>query len=140
MRTLSRRWLLSTLGAGLPFTLVARAEASGCRGPTLRFRSFEDSVRSAFAAPGAGGRRCLEVGDSDRVRAGVQGCYNDRPFAGFEAGRLRIVRTGSAPGPSFGGVRLYVTTVDVFLDPGPPRVGEGRPLDFSTLPPAPIFS
>ena len=41
----------------------------------------------------------VEVGHSEQVQAGVQGCHNDRPFAGFPAGHLRIVRTGSEPGP-----------------------------------------
>ncbi|MFO0799505.1 MAG: hypothetical protein U0804_18710 [Gemmataceae bacterium] len=129
-----RRSVLAALGLAVPFGIPARAAAVG-PAPGLRFRSFEDAVRAAFAAPGDGPRR-VEVGHSDDVRAGLQGCHNDRPFAGFPAGRLRIVRTGCEPGPLVGGVRLYVATVDVALADGP---GD-RPLDFGSLPPAPVFA
>lgn len=80
-----------------------------------------------------------EVGHSADVLAGVQGCHNDRPFAGFPAGHLRIVRTGSGPGPVVGGVRLYVATVDVVLTGGRTADEPSRPLNFATLPAAPIL-
>ncbi len=145
--TTSRRSILSALGAALPFGLglgasavAAPATADG-PAPTLRFRPFEDAVREAFAGPGAAGAcRRLEVGGSDLVRAGLQGCCNDRPFAGFAAGRLRIVRAGFQPGPTRQGVQLYVATVDVALADGPPSAAPGRPIDFASLPPAPTFA
>ena len=152
MRTYSRRSLLSALGLSLPFGLGPRAEASTGPAPALRFRPFEEAVREAFADLGkspladAAGRvrmascRRVEVGDSAQVRAGVQGCHNDRPFAGFPAGHLRIVRTGSEPGPVRRGVRLYVSTVDVALTGGPAPGVPSRPLDFASLPPAPTFA
>src|SRR4051812_41867968 len=113
MRTFSRRSLLSALGITLPFGLGVRAEAATSPAgpaPGLRFQPFEEAVRAAFAdlhrtasanVPGHARMlpcRRVEVGDSDLVRAGLQGCHNDRPFAGFPAGHLRIVRTGSGPG------------------------------------------
>lgn len=145
MRSFSRRSILGALGAALPFGLgaglgAARGEAAPA--PRLRFRPFEDAVREAFSARGPsddGTCHRIEVGDSDLIRAGVQGCYNDRPFAGFPAGHLRIVRSGSGPGPTHQGVRLYISAVDVALTGGPTREDRGRPLDFGSLPPAPIF-
>ncbi|MFO0889412.1 MAG: hypothetical protein U0790_09765 [Isosphaeraceae bacterium] len=155
MSVLSRRSVLSALGLAVPFGAGARAGASSAPAgtvPALRFRSFEQSLREAFIAGESsrprGGQalrempslRRVEVGHSELVQAGIQGCHNDRPFAGFPAGHLRIVRTGSEPGPVRQGVRLYVTTVDVVrtggLDPAVPS----RPLDFACLPPAPVFS
>ncbi len=141
MRTCSRRSLLATLGAAWPLGLGARADARpeiGLPGPTLRLRPFEAAVRAAFAdrADSAGDRR-IPVGDCDLLRAGVQGCHNDRPFAGFPAGGLRIVRVASEPAPAQHGVRLYVTTLELIATrdqaPGP----ASRPLDFAALPPAP---
>ncbi|WP_435016910.1 hypothetical protein TA3x_004492 [Tundrisphaera sp. TA3] len=154
MSTIRRRTLLSALGVSLPFGLTAaRAGATGSptrADLTLRFRPFEEAVRSAFAdwSPGASDGpdesalpfRRVEVGDSDRVRAGLQGCHNDRPFAGFPAGNLRVIRSGSAPGPSVNGVRLYVSTVDIAVVPGPIPGRPARPLDFATLPPAPTIA
>ncbi|MDG3005052.1 hypothetical protein [Paludisphaera mucosa] len=146
----SRRSVLSALGAALPFGLgeSVRAGADALKAPadaapTLRFRPFEDAVREAFAGPGDGrGSTCrrVEIGCSEQVQAGVQGCCNDRPFAGFPAGRLRIVRSGFEPGPVRGGVRLYVATLDVVRTDGRPADGPGRPLDFASLPPAPILA
>lgn len=152
----SRRSLLSAFGLALPFGLGARVGASSSpavsTGPVLRFRSFEEAVREAFAdhvrnpsrgAAGSGSTslcRRIEVGHSEQVRAGVQGCHNDRPFAGFPEGHLRIVRAGSGPGAIRHGVRLYVSTVDVALTGGLPPEVSSRPLDFSTLPPAPVLS
>ncbi|QDU24068.1 hypothetical protein [Urbifossiella limnaea] len=132
-----RRSVLAALGLAVPFGIPARAAATG-PAPGLRFRSFEDAVREAFASAAAAGGswRRVEVGHSDEVRAGVQGCHNDRPFAGFPAGHLRIVRSGCEPGPVVRGVRLYVATVDVELAVGP----GGRPLDFASIPPAPVFA
>jgi len=132
-----RRSVLAALGLAVPFGIPARAAATG-PAPGLRFRSFEDAVREAFASAGSDGTpyRRVEVGHSDEVRAGLQGCHNDRPFAGFPAGHLRIVRTGCEPGPAVNGVRLYVATVDVAVVGGP----GGRPLDFASLPPAPVFT
>lgn len=145
----SRRSLLSAFGAALPFGfglgagVRAGAEAAADPTPSLQFRPFEDSVREAFAGLGASSTspcRRLELGDSDEVRAGLQGCCNDRPFAGFPAGRLRIVRSGFGPGPRRGGLRLYVATVDVVLTADPSAEPPGRPLDFAALPPAPTFA
>src|SRR4051794_10554046 len=118
MRTISRRSLLSAFGLTLPFGLGGRARGTPAQpGPVLALRvvPFEEAVRSAFADAdrSSAPRREVEVGDSDLVRAGVQGSHNDRPFAGFSAGHLRIVRTASRPGPVCQGARLYVTTVDV---------------------------
>jgi hypothetical protein len=145
MRPFSRRSLLATLGASLPFGLGgARAAFPPADAPTrLRFRPFEAAVREAFAAgtgddPRRG--RVVEVGDCDLVRAGVQGCHNARPFAGFPAGGLRIVRTASAPGPASGGVRLYVTTVEILPASAAPGDAPTRPLDFAALPPAPTLA
>ncbi|WP_165251489.1 hypothetical protein [Paludisphaera soli] len=144
--TTSRRSILSALGAALPFGLglgasaVAAPTAAAGPAPALRFRPFEDALREAFAGPGAAPCRRVEVGGSEQVRAGLQGCCNDRPFAGFAAGRLRIVRAGFEPGPIRQGVQLYVATVDVALADGPPSAAPGRPIDFASLPPAPTFA
>ncbi|WP_406698643.1 hypothetical protein V5E97_07130 [Singulisphaera sp. Ch08] len=153
----TRRSILSAIGVTLPFGLGATipfglgpsARASTIpAAPVLRFRSFEEAVREAFAGgtPAKAGvgqpfpSRRIEIGHSEQVRAGVQGCHNDRPFGGFPAGHLRVIRTGSEPGPIWQGVRLYVSTVDVALTGGL-RPGEpSRPLDFASLPPAPTFS
>ena len=131
-----RRSVLAALGLAVPFGVPARAAAATGPAPGLCFRTFEDAVREAFASPGPDGCRRVEVGHSDDVRAGLQGCHNDRPFAGFPAGHLRIVRTGCEPGPTVNGVRLYVATVDVAVTDG----AGGRPLDFAALPPAPVFA
>lgn len=152
-RTLSRRSILSALGVALPWGLGAAAKASGGGGPAvpapvLRFRPVEDAVRAAFADRGRTGLddahglpcRRVEVGHSELTQAGVQGCHNDRPFAGFPAGHLRLVRVGSEPGPLRDGVRLYVSTIDVVLTGGLPPGVPSRPLDFSSLPPAPTFA
>ena len=149
----SRRSLLSALGLALPFGLGARVGASPTpvgTAPSLRLRPFEEAVREAFADHGrttsgdVAGRtfpcRRVEVGHSEQIQAGVQCCHNDRPFAGFPAGHLRIVRTGSEPGPVRRGVRLYVSTVDVALTGGLTPGVSSRPLDFASLPPAPTFS
>ncbi|MBN8901034.1 hypothetical protein J0H58_09835 [bacterium] len=139
MATHDRRSVLAALGLAVPFGIDTRAAAAPVGpAPGLKFRSFEDAVRAAFAAPapdGAAWRR-VEVGHSDEIRAGVQGCHNDRPFAGFAAGQLRILRTGCEAGPVVRGVRLYVATVDVAA--GAPALG--RPLDFATIPPAPVLT
>lgn len=155
MRPIHRRAILSAISAVLPFGLARRAGAATNRsgvGPMLRFRPFEEAVRAAFARrepapPGTSAGpgpvlpcRRVEVGPSEEVRAGLQGCHNDRPFAGFPAGHLRIVRSGSEPGPLWQGVRLYVSTVDVVLTGGLDPDAPGRPLDFASLPPAPTFS
>lgn len=153
MRTISRRSVVASIGALLPLGAGRRTVAAPPPAPltsTLHFQPFEEALRAAFAtAPsgtGAGSDgpnvwRRVEIGDSDLVRGGLQGRHNDRPFAGFPAGRLRIIRTGSTPGPLRSGVRLYVTTVDVFLvgDDVRPET-PSRPLDFGSLPPAPTFA
>lgn len=142
----TRRSILSAIGVALPFGLGARLVASPApaeSAPLLRFRPFEEAVRAAFAARGQSSScSCIrvEVGHSDQVRAGLQGRHNDRPFAGFPAGHLRIVRTGSEPGPVHHGVRLYVSTVDVALTGGLAPDDASRPIDFASLPPAPSFS
>lgn len=147
----SRRTILSAIGLGLPFGLGTRLLASSTplgAAPVLRFRPFEEAVRAAFAektpmsqvvGQGLPCRR-IEIGHCEQVQAGVQGCHNDRKFAGFPAGHLRIVRTGSEPGPVRQGVRLYVSTVNVALIGGLTPVVPSRPLDFASLPPAPAFS
>ena len=150
MMPLTRRSLLSAMGVALPFVPGVRSHAAATSagpGPALQLVSFEEAVRVAFAdhpptddaGPHSSPRR-IEVGHSEVVQAGVQGCHNDRPFAGFPAGHLRIVRTGSGPGPVFQGVRLHVTTVDVVLTGGRAREVPSRPLDFASLPSAPTFS
>jgi hypothetical protein len=154
MMNLSRRSFLSAIGIALPFGLGARVVAASTpigNAPVLQFRSFEDGVREAFSVHGraslndAGGKgemfpcRRVEIGHSEQVRAGVQGCHNARAFAGFAAGHLRIVRTGSEPGPPWQGVRLFVSTVDIALTGGLTPGVPSRPLDFASMPPAPTF-
>jgi hypothetical protein len=136
----SRRSLLSAIGLALPFGLGARLGAATVSTDlVLRFRSFEEAVRTAFTEQSSSCRR-IEIGHSEQVRAGVQGCHNDRLFAGFPAGHLRIVRAEFEPGPARQGVRLYVSTVDVALTGGLTPGVPSRPLDFASLPPAPIFA
>lgn len=140
-----RRTLLAALGCSLPFGFFGgtRAAAPLVPPPSLGFRSFEDALRTEVDAlqPSAGTRRSVrvEVGHSDLLLAGVQGCHNHRPFAGFPQGQLRIVRVGSGPGPNLGGVRLYVCTLDVVLT-GDANDGPSRPFDFAAVPPAPVLS
>jgi hypothetical protein len=150
---LNRRSILSAIGVAIPCGLGAgvssAANASG-QALTLRFRPFEEAFNGAAADSGRTTSidldgltypcRRVEVGFSEQIRSGVQGCHNDRPFAGFPAGHLRIVRTGSEPGPVLKGVRLYVSTVDIALTAGLTPGVASRPLDFSSLPPAPTFS
>ena len=142
----SRRSVLAALGLSLPLGFMGRsrsvtANPAGDPAPTLRFQPVEEAVRAAFAREStADESHRIEVGFSESVQAGLQGTHNARPFAGFPAGTLRIVRSGSAPGPVFQGVRLYVATVDIArVDPAlSPRAS--RPLDFATLPPAPVLA
>ena len=148
----NRRAIISSIACSLPFGFWSRAHASTApvgSAPTLRLRSFEEGVRQAFAdrfaAPETAddtGRpwRRIEIGCSEQVRVGVQGCHNEKPFAGFPAGHLRIIRTGSEPGPIQNGVRLYVSTVDVVHTGGLAAGAPSHALDFASLPPAPIFS
>jgi hypothetical protein len=140
----TRRSILSVIGVALPLGIGLRLGASPTAAeaaPVLRFRSFEEAARTAFSERGqSSSYRRIEIGHSEQVRAGVQGCHNDRPFAGFPAGHLRIVRAGSEPGPMYRGVRLYVSTVDVALTGGLTPGVVSRPLDFASLPPAPTFS
>ncbi|WP_165226432.1 hypothetical protein [Aquisphaera insulae] len=140
----TRRSILSTLGVAVPFGIGHRAGAAPTpaeAAPVLRLRSFEEAVRTAFSVAGPSSTcHRIEIGHSEEVRAGVQCCHNDRPFAGFPAGHLRIVRTGSEPGPMYRGVRLYVATVDVALTDGLVPGVVSRPLDFASLPPAAILS
>jgi len=140
-----RRNVITALGVAAPLGLLGRAWGSPepvVDVPVLRLRSFEEAVREAFAsgAPDAGKEsfpcRRVEVGDCSLLRHGVQGCHNNRPFAGFPAGHLRIVRAGSEPGPAIGGVRLYVATVDIAFTGGRAHGHPSRPLDFAKLPPA----
>jgi len=139
----TRRSLLSIIGVALPIGIGNREGTSPTpaeAAPVLRFRSFEEAVRAAFSWRGQSSScRRIEIGHSEQIRAGVQGCHNDRPFAGFPAGHLRIVRTGSEPGPIDRGVRLYVSTVDVAPTGGLKPGVASRPLDFASLPP-PSFS
>ena len=142
----TRRSILAAIGAALPFGLVTRSQAadhpiSSAPAPTLRFQSFEAAVRAAFAQRGTSKTtRRVEVGPSSLVQAGLQGCHNDRPFAGFPSGHLRITRTGSEPGPTWQGVRLYVTTVDVTLTGDRATHDPSRPLDFAAIPAAPVWA
>jgi len=142
MITFSRRSILSAIGATLPFGLGSRSgELTTPDGaaPVVGFRQFEEAVRERLGDRDRALRSCrVEVGDSEQIRAGVQGCHNDRPFAGFPAGHLRIVRTGSEPGPTWRGVRLYLTTVEVALTGGQSFDVPSRPLDFASIPPAPM--
>lgn len=144
-----RRTVLSALGVLFPAAFVERVLASDGGSdapPVLRFRSFEDALRSALpgadrsAAGGPTVARGVEVGHSDLVARGLQGCHNERPFAGCPAGHLRIVRAGSGPGPVVGGVRLYVHTVDVAFASGHAVGADSRPLDFALIPPAPVLA
>ncbi|MBP3954473.1 hypothetical protein J8F10_04120 [Gemmata sp. G18] len=151
--THDRRSVLATIGLALPFGIGTRfASAVPPHGPApvLRLRPFEEAVREAFEVgsrslpvdvPGEG-RPCrrIEIGHSEGVLAGVQGCHNDRPFAGFPVAHLRIVRLGSGPGPIVHGVRLYVATVDVALTEGREGALPSRPLNFAILPPAPVLT
>lgn len=137
-----RRAILTAFGLAVPFGLDRLASAAPLLtggAVSLTLRSFEDGVREAFRlfeSPGAPAWRRVPVGHGPAVEAGLQGCVNDRPFAGFMPGCLRIVRTGTEPGPTIGGVRLYLATVDLVRnDPTAP----GRPFDFASLPPAPVL-
>ena len=85
--------------APVPPVRGGRREAFAGHGPGLVGQT-RPTEAAAFPC------RRVEVGHSEQVRAGVQGCHNDRPFAGFPAGHLRIVRAGSEPGPVRQGVRL----------------------------------
>lgn len=144
-----RRSVLAAIGLTLPLGLIGRARAADVGShPLLRFRSFEESVREAFGVLGPSHldvpgeefpMRRIEVGHSEGVAASLQGCHNDRVFAGFPIEHLRIIRTGSTPGPVFQGIRLYVATVDVALTRGAVE-GKNCPLDFRTLPPAPVLT
>lgn len=141
--TTDRRTFLGILGLAAPFAPRAVATVAGVLLPTsLRFRTFEDGVREVFPTLPDGQRtthdlapRRVEVGCSEAVRVGLQGCVNRQPFAGHPAGALRITRTSCEPGPEVGGVWLLVTWVDVTLAPSHQSFA-GRPLDFATLPPA----
>ncbi len=145
----TRRSILSALGFALPTGLAAAASAAPVTTATqtgpdlvLRFRPFEQAVREAFAnRPKTPTTRRIEIGHSDLTRAGLQGCHNAKPFAGFPAGHLRITHTGTEPGPILNGVRLYIATVDLAWTGGQNSSEEpSRPLDFHTLPPAPRFA
>lgn len=134
-----RRAVLSALGAALPLGLPALAGASpGGPPPGLRFVPFEEAVRAALRTAPPGAEVRVEVGHSEAVRAGLQGCTNDRRFAGVPAGGLRIVRTGAGPGPEVGGVRLYVATLDLVRTESAAGSTSARPLDFASLPPTPL--
>ncbi|AMV23344.1 hypothetical protein VT84_02975 [Gemmata sp. SH-PL17] len=146
-----RRSVLATIGLALPFGLGPRLTAATPAAgpvPALRFRPFEEAVREAFASgthlpsvtiPGEALCHRIEIGHAEELLMDVQGCCNDRPFAGFPAGHLRIVRFGSGPGSIVHGVRLYVATVDVALVGAREGTFPGRPLNFALIPPAPIL-
>ena len=138
-----RRAMLAALGLAVPFGFERWAQAIPTLTPGtavgLTLRPFEDGVREAFrlfAPADAPAWRRVAVGHGTAVEAGLQGCVNDRPFAGFPPGCLRIIRTGSEPGPSIGGVRLYQATVDLIRSD---QTTPGRPFDFASLPPAPVL-
>jgi hypothetical protein len=149
----TRRSIISTLGLMVPIGLAGHAfGADTSVVPTLelKFRSFEDRVREAFSeqqsdANGPSTLRStelsqrIEVGYSEDVEAGLQGCYNDRSFAGFPAGCLRIVRVGSGPGSVHAGVRLHVTTVEVVLTDSQQKSSTCRPFNFAGIPAAASF-
>ena len=60
MKTISRRSILSALGAALPFGIGAALQAAPPghvavgEAPEVRLRSFEEAVRAAFAERGRG--------------------------------------------------------------------------------------
>lgn len=143
-----RRSVIAALGLALPLGLGSAPRASAKPtgpAPVLRLVPFEEAVRAAFAsgaalADGEFPCRRVEVGHSELLETGAQGSHNAFPFAGFPAGHLRIVRVGSHPGPVVGGVRLYVSTVDVALTGRRAREFPGRRLDFALLPPAPALT
>ncbi|MFO0959874.1 MAG: hypothetical protein U0800_20975 [Isosphaeraceae bacterium] len=142
MKPLTRRNWISSTGAALPILWQGRSPASAPELPpqAIRLRPFEESVRAAFGeAPERGSCRRIEVGDSDLVRAGVQGCHNTTAFAGFPPGQLTIVRSSAGPGPPRGGLRLYVTAVEVRWNPEHVPERSTRGLDFARIPPAPFF-
>lgn len=138
-----RRTVLSALGLSVPFGLSHLAAAATPAPQRVRYQSFEEAIRRAFAgiAPAEGEFPVhrIEIGHSDLVQSGVQGCHNDRAFGGFPAGHLRIVRSGFEPGPAVGGVRLYVAYVDVAYTGGRDYGEPSRPLDFASLPAAPVL-
>lgn len=150
MSPCNRRSLLSTFTAVFPLSLAptATATAGTDPAPRLGFRPVEDAVREAFARQSRGGASPLstgctcrvEIGPSGALLGGLPGRRNSRPFAGFPAGQLRIVRTSTEPGPIRHGVRLYVTTVEIAWTGERSADDPGHPLDFATLPPAPALS
>lgn len=141
----NRRKVITALGLALPLALPSRLGAAQHPVPCLRFVSVEDGLIAALRATGTRsswhGFPCVgvEVGHSDLVATGVQGCFNSQPFAGFPHGHLRIVRTSSEPGPAVGGVRLYLTTLEIAVTGGRNHA-KGQPLDFTRLPAAPRLS
>jgi len=138
----NRRAILSTIGLTVPLALERWASAAPpaeTSSMVLKLQTFEGGVREAFrlshrAGPSA--KRRVAVGHGPAVEAGLQGCVNDRAFAGFPQGCLRIIQTSLEPGPTINGVRLYLATVDLMRS-NPDT--SGRPLDFASLPPAPIL-
>jgi hypothetical protein len=139
-----RRTILAAIGFLLPFGFGERTRAAAPVGPptSLGFRSFEKALRETLDAPQWTANRLpccrVQVGHSDLLLSGVQGCHNGRPFAGFPIGHLRIIRIGSEPGPNLGGVRLYICTLDVVVTGGR-DCGPSRPFDFAAVPPAPVL-
>lgn len=140
----NRRTILAAMGSLFPFGFGKRTRAAALpeQPPLVEFRSFEDALRKALLASKktVNTLPCcrVEVGHSDLLLSGVQGCHNDRAFAGFPIGHLRIIRIASEPGPNLGGIRLYVCTLDVVVTGGR-NCGLSRPFDFAVVPPAPVL-
>lgn len=141
--SMNRRAALSVLGVTLPWGLVRAAPLiTGSRQARLHYRSFESSVREAFrdcSPQETPACRRIEVGYTDLLQTVAIGCQNAKPFAGFPIGQLCITRCGSEPGSAVGGVRLFVTWVEVLLV----RNSGGQPscvFDFARLPPAPLLT
>ena len=142
----TRRSLLTAVGTAVPLAIASQARSEAAAptfedGPlTVRYQKFEDAVRRAFAQPAADGTkpRRVEVGANELFEAGLQGCTNREPFAGFRPGQLRIVRAGSAPGPAVRGFRAYISWVELVADENP--TAGRRKVDFTANAPAPQFA
>jgi hypothetical protein len=129
-----RRSVLGALGIGFPFLAHSMGVSASSLGPaSLRMIRFEDAVREALLSNAVKQVHRVAVGWCELVQSGLQGCVNMYSFAGQPAGCLRIVRTGSEPGPVINGARLCQAFVDLIRsDPNLP----GRKIDYAGLQPA----